>query len=77
MWDWGWILGGDVCLSDDDDDDEDEYRCRKEEIGLVCLCGNEKIWPALGGGGFVMVVMRVGSAREIVSVSLFVVVPVY
>lgn len=50
VWDWGWILGGDVCLSDDDDDDEDEYRCRKEEIGLVCLCGNEKIWPALGGG---------------------------
>lgn len=51
----------DVCFSDDDDDDEDEYRCREEEIGLVCLCGNEKVWPALGT--FVMVVIRVGWAR--------------
>lgn len=53
----------DVCFSDDDDDDEDEYRCREEEIGLVCLCGNEKVWPALGGfchGGYQS---RLGSLR--------------
>lgn len=50
-----------------------EYRCREEEIGPVCLCGNEKVWPALGVI-FVMALMRVvpeGLAREIVSVSPF------